>query len=456
MALLGINQQVSTGQDDRHLDSLRDSFFDMCRRLGTPDDGGRSITYNVRPEDGDISIRRSLPERYDSFHVEQMTLLKNAQGSDDISVYGHYQGGPSDRLILGSFASAYNDMYVSSSDIFKYKVGIGNKESVSRNYHFPLTDDEIRDSVIQLVRSRERGLYIVDVSDEKRDGDIRLIPNQADSVLPVKLLRYSPVQGEESVTAMCKSLRDNSLVSVLLDNGDSFYKQVYDTSSDSFKHRLCWQALQSGLDLVISGLVGQRGRDLDEKAFGDAVTMFLEDRKVGRDIDCSHFFRELKNVVLGRCIELQLDYTKMPESLKDPMYENEFVQECPYLVGTNEHEILDEAYNMGSKARINIKEPESPSNGYIGGEVLFNRLKPLINAPMMEFGKPTSIAFKDYKDCTNVYVLVGGNEKAVSFEGLNVRDRRSILQNIHESYLFRMIRQNSRDSRESRKSGIKM
>ena len=138
MALLGINQQGSTGQDDRHLDSLRDSFFDMCRRLGTSNDCGRSITYNVRPEDGDISIRRSLPERYDSFHVEQMTLLKNAQGSDDISVYGHYQDGPSDRLILGSFVSAYNDMYVSSSDTFRSKVGIGNKDSVSRNYDIRL------------------------------------------------------------------------------------------------------------------------------------------------------------------------------------------------------------------------------------------------------------------------------------------------------------------------------
>lgn len=101
-----------------------------------------------------------------------------------------------------------------------------------------------------------------------------------------------------------------------------------------------------------------------------------------------------------------------------------------------ERDILRTAMNVGSPQILGLAEPPSAQNGYVGSAFQFDSVY-VLNEPLSLGGargdviKATAIAFKEYKDCTNVFVIV--NDKAVLFHSYSLDKQLEILSAISRS-----------------------
>ena len=143
--------------------------------------------------------------------------------------------------------------------------------------------------------------------------------------------------------------------------------------------------------------------------------------------------KEMKDFVAKYCVEFGLDYMEMPEDLRTKEMEKHFQNELPYLLKSEERNLLSAAYNIGFKTQMTLKEPESFDNGYIGGNITWDKYTPLKHpsGPFLDDKRMTGIGQIDYKDCTNVYVIYGDNEKARLFDGLNQNKKTTVLEAIY-------------------------
>ena len=139
--------------------------------------------------------------------------------------------------------------------------------------------------------------------------------------------------------------------------------------------------------------------------------------------------REMKGFVLNRCTDLGLDYMKMPSGLRYPEGERVFLNDFPYLTESKDFDLLTAAYNMGLSCTMDLAEAPSAANGYIGGEVRWTRFLPLEGLTVGGW-KVAGMGQIDYKDCTNAFVVLGDNEKAVPFYALPKEQRQAVLERV--------------------------
>lgn len=95
----------------------------------------------------------------------------------------------------------------------------------------------------------------------------------------------------------------------------------------------------------------------------------------------------------------------------------------------NDWRILSKAYLLGKKTQMTLQEPESFSNGYIGGDVKWSRFLP-VDGPEIGNEKVTGIGQIDYKDCTNAFAVMDGNRRAIAFYSLPQNYQTEILCSI--------------------------
>lgn len=101
-----------------------------------------------------------------------------------------------------------------------------------------------------------------------------------------------------------------------------------------------------------------------------------------------------------------------------------------------ERAILNTAYNMGLPKILGLAEQPSAQNGYVGGAFQFDSVY-ILDEPFAldETGNDsvmaTMIAFKEYKDSSNVFVIA--NDKALDFHSLRPDTQQRILSAISRS-----------------------
>ena len=150
---------------------------------------------------------------------------------------------------------------------------------------------------------------------------------------------------------------------------------------------------------------------------------------------------KMKGFAYNRCVDEELDYTKLAESLKSPDQEKIFCEKYPWLlVGDKYHspewDIFTEAYKAGRKAEIHIVQEPKPENQFIGGKTKFSRFMGLADGVKPDVyvngERVRGVAFIDFKDCTNTYVLSGDKSlKCTPFYDLSDYQRKGVLRKIH-------------------------
>lgn len=140
--------------------------------------------------------------------------------------------------------------------------------------------------------------------------------------------------------------------------------------------------------------------------------------------------RELMGFVRNFCFDNELDYLKIGKEFRLPELEEYWLKDSPYLSESKEWDLLGLAYTMGEKGIIELSEWPCFENGYIGGKTKFSSILPLSRPVELSQGEGicTGIAQIDYKDCTNVYLLLNNNQRAISFEDVNSKDKKHILE----------------------------
>ena len=189
-----------------------------------------------------------------------------------------------------------------------------------------------------------------------------------------------------------------------------------------------WTRLAGEMEVDIANEVAYFGT-MDEKDLSFFIGRFyVDDRFIPyRD-------KELKEFIYDFCVENKLDYTMLPEVVKSDHLEDSFRRDYPFCVADMEWDLLSLAYCMGRPREVNIQEEPGKANGYIGGRTSFQSYLELNSGPDIFEGKVSAVGQIDYKDCTNAFVLVNTNERAVQFEGMRPFARRSILERIWDSY----------------------
>lgn len=192
-----------------------------------------------------------------------------------------------------------------------------------------------------------------------------------------------------------------------------------------------WTRLAGRMDEALDNAMKDGFSILDEKLLGKVLEPFLGIPEYRKYLD-----KEMKGYVYNRCAEWNLDYTQLPDSLKSQDMEDKFRLDFPFCVADMEWDLLSLAYNMGTPCVMNIEEKPGVSNGYIGGKTKFDRYLGIVCGPISSHGKLTGIGQINYKDCTNAFVLVDFNQKAVSFYELSPFLQRSVLESVWNSYRF--------------------
>ena len=185
-------------------------------------------------------------------------------------------------------------------------------------------------------------------------------------------------------------------------------------------------------------LAGRIENDIEQKISAEGVNAVNEsyfaalcESYASREEYRPYLEKEFKGFVGNRCKELYLDYTKMPESLKCQEILDGILDRHPYILESNEWNLLNMSYNLGEKNfSMTLQEAPSIQSNYIGGEVKWSRYLP-INGPVLPEGRITGFAHIDYKDCTNSYFIINGNEKVVNFHAVPVMVRRKVLEEVY-------------------------
>lgn len=185
-----------------------------------------------------------------------------------------------------------------------------------------------------------------------------------------------------------------------------------------------WTRLAGRVEAGLGELVASRGRELDEKDFGNLMARFMGLPEYGPYLE-SHF----KGFVYNRCTELFLDYSKLPDSLRSPVLDAKFAEDFPFCIDGKESVFLDLAYNMGARRDMVLGEEPSSRNGYIGGALTWDRFVPMFG-PVVDGNRVLGLGFIDYKDCTNAYVVLNEYQKAVPFDSLDGFSRRGIMERV--------------------------
>ena len=170
---------------------------------------------------------------------------------------------------------------------------------------------------------------------------------------------------------------------------------------------------------------------------------------------------KMKGFAYNRCVDEELDYTKLAESLKSPEQEKIFREKYPWLlVGDKyyspEWDIFTEAYKAGRKAEIHIVQEPKPENQFIGGKTKFSRFMGLADGIKPDVyvngERVRGVAFIDFKDCTNTYVLSGDKSlKCTPFYDLSDYQRKGVLRKIHLT--VQMKAEAAKKARTERKPG---
>ena len=313
-------------------------------------------------------------------------------------------------------------------------------------YYFPLEGERLVDAVVSLCREGEGHVYDFKRSDGKPVIKGRhMVPPVNGDFRPSSLL-YKRFYASE-----CASAVSQNGSSVFMSNSSALYEDLFRSASDSFRHKVCWMDRKGDLEMMVSWLIGEGGVDsIDENKFAGYLRSW-HDREPN-----NRFLAEVKQILPDLCWDLELDYTKMPQMFRDERLEADFLQKYPYLAGGRDDDLLDTAYRLGSvggPTRMTLREEPSAANGYIGGEMRFNSYVPLVGVKQTALGKPTGLAFIDCKDCTNQYVIMDSDRKAVPFYSLGEKDRRRVLASVHFSDKVQREMQAKRDDRQARTVG---
>lgn len=171
--------------------------------------------------------------------------------------------------------------------------------------------------------------------------------------------------------------------------------------------------------------------DLDEKSLSDILLGFSRLEEYRPYLD-----REFKGFVSNRCFDMGLDYFKMAPELRTLDLLKKWESDYPYLLESKEWDLLSMAYNAGTRRTVLLQEKPELANGFIGGETLFNRYLPVRLGPTLQEGKVTAIGQIDYKDCTNVFVVLDGNARARFFDGLPREQKKAVLERVFDTVKY--------------------
>lgn len=188
---------------------------------------------------------------------------------------------------------------------------------------------------------------------------------------------------------------------------------------------LPWTRLQGRIDAAISW------NELDRVAVCDETTLSTILSSFANLPEYKEQEVRLKWYAYDFCKANHLDYTSLPEDLKNPDLVMKFKKEYPYLAESREWDMLGEAYRFGNKMAMTLREEPDFTNGYIGGKVNWSKYLALQDGPRLSIGKVTGLGQIDYKDCTNAYVIIGKNERAVDIYALSPLQRRLVLKASH-------------------------
>lgn len=185
-----------------------------------------------------------------------------------------------------------------------------------------------------------------------------------------------------------------------------------------------WTRLAGQLDLELNSMAAYHGMKVEENDLIHLAAQYYNSPEYKPYLD-----NELKGYLCDRCVDYKLDYTKLPKALKNEQLEEYFCKAFPFLVDCLEQDLLILAYCMGSPRVIDIQEKPDFNNGFIGGKTSFQSYLELSSLDIPQ-GKLVGLGQINYKDCTNVYVLLKNNEKAISVEGLEPVVRKDILSHV--------------------------
>lgn len=188
-------------------------------------------------------------------------------------------------------------------------------------------------------------------------------------------------------------------------------------------------AIEYDIDAHMTRLGG--GEILDERSLSSILLGYsrLEEYK-------PYLEREFKGFVSNKCLDYGLDYSKMSPELRTPDLLKKWETDYPYLMESKEWDLLSMAYRAGVRRTVTLKEKPDLGNGFIGGETLFNRYLPIVLGPTLPEGKVTGLGQIDYKDCTNAFVVLDGDRKAVFFDGLSKQQKHSVLERVFDTLKY--------------------
>lgn len=112
--------------------------------------------------------------------------------------------------------------------------------------------------------------------------------------------------------------------------------------------------------------------------------------------------------------------------------------ECIY--DENEWYLLGRSYLMGHRKEMELRERPCPDNDFIGGKTEWSRFNEIKDGPRLGDGTVTGIGHIDYKDCTNTYLVIDGDRKAVSIYDTDRFSRSVVLGRVMGMWLRRSMK----------------
>lgn len=146
--------------------------------------------------------------------------------------------------------------------------------------------------------------------------------------------------------------------------------------------------------------------------------------------------REFKGFVSNKCLDYGLDYSMMAPELRTPELLKKWEEDYPYLMESKEWDILSMAYKAGGPRKMTLQEEPDLSNGFIGGDTSWSSFLNVVHGPVLKDGKVTGLGQIDYKDCTNTFVILDGDRKAVFFDGLSKQQKHSVLERVFDTLKY--------------------
>ena len=193
-----------------------------------------------------------------------------------------------------------------------------------------------------------------------------------------------------------------------------------------------WNRLAGKIEYDIEAYMIRLGGELlDERSLSSILLGYsrLDEYK-------PYLEKEFKGFVSNKCLDYSLDYSKMAPELRTGDLMKKWESDYPYLLESKEWDLLSMAYNAGTRRTVLLQEKPEPSNGYIGGETRFTRYLPVVLGPTLPQGKVTAVGQIDYKDCTNAFVVLDGNARAMFFEELPREQKKVVLERVYDTVKY--------------------